>query len=416
MKNKIEIIEKSIWKYIEKYQIIFFFIIITTFSLILRIKLFNYPSGDYEMFLSPWFDELAEKGGLSALGQNIGNYTAPYMTILALLTYLPINSLISIKIVSTIFDFICAITVAKIVRTILKDNKNKDGIALLLYGITLFLPTVFLNSAYWGQADSIYTAFILISILFLIKEKYTRAFIFLGIASSFKLQFIFILPLYILLYISERKFSILQFLVSIIANIVMCIPSIIFGNSLSNCLKVYSEQVGTYNNYITLNFPNVYSIFFGSGTSHLIEVNNDLLGEIGIIFTIFIFILIAFAVLYKKVKFNDKKIIDFGLWSVLLCTFFLPHMHERYMFMGDILALVYFAYNKRKYYISIGIELISVYGYIHLLFSAFELEMKTMGIVFLITLVLYSKYMLEKYFLKIEKSKEVLEPNVDKMD
>ena len=191
-------IEEDIWIFIEKNKILIFFIIITALSVFLRISLYGFTFGDYDMFLEPWFYELKDGGGLWALNKNIGNYNAPYMTVLALLTYLPLSPLISIKTFSVIFDYICAIAVALISFEVLKGNKYRKMIALTLYGCVIFLPTVFLNSACWAQSDSIYTAFALLSLLFLIKKKYFRAFLFLGISFSFKLQFIFILPLYIL--------------------------------------------------------------------------------------------------------------------------------------------------------------------------------------------------------------------------
>ena len=192
--------EKRIWSFIEDNKFIVFLVIITILSIYLRVSMYSYYSGDYELFLKPWFDQLKANGGFAALKTQIGNYNAPYMTIMAFFTYLPFNPLFAIKTVSVFFDYICAIVVSIMTLDILKDNKEKEKIALLLYSAVLFLPTVFLNSACWGQADAIYTAFILISILCLFKKKYAWAFIFLGISFSFKLQFIFILPLYILMY------------------------------------------------------------------------------------------------------------------------------------------------------------------------------------------------------------------------
>ena len=388
-------LEKNIWNFVEKHKFIIFLIIVTILSIVIRINLYNYSYGDYELFLKPWFDELKDNGGLKALGLKIGNYNAPYMTILAMLTYLPVDSLISIKTVSIIFDYVCAIVGLLISLHLFKDNKR---LAFLIYSGILFLPTVFLNSACWGQADSIYAAFILISILCLFKEKYTAAFIFCGIAFSFKLQTIFILPLYILMYLSERKFSIFKFLWIVVAFIVMCMPSIIFGNSLSNCINTYIGQVGTYKEYITLNFPNFYGIFWGSSGEHLIYLTNELLPSIGIVFTMFIFVIVAYLVIDKKIKFDSRAIIEFALWSLLICTFFLPRMHERYLFVGDVLALLYLIYNKNKWYIAIGIELVSLYGYLYYLFSGFALEIQVVSIFYFVLFALYSKDMYKRYF------------------
>ena len=396
----------KIWEFIEENKISIFLFIITTLALLLRFSLFEYSSGDYEIFLEPWFDELKNFGGLYALCRNIGNYNAPYMTILALLTYIPVSSLVSIKLVSLIFDCVCAYTASRIALIIFKDSKHKEKIKLLVYSAVLFLPTVFLNSSCWGQADSIYTAFVLISLLFLIKQKYLRSFIFLGMAFAFKLQFIFILPLYILIYISERKFNIFHFFIPFIVNIVMCIPSIIFGNTFERCFGIYINQIGTYNQYATLNLPNVYSIFFDSTSSTLIETNG-MVSTAGLFLTVFVFIILAFLVYYKKVKFDTRAIIEFGLWSILISTFLLPHMHDRYMYMADILAIIYLLYNNKKYYIPIAIEVISLRGYVHLLFSAYGLNMQILGIVYLVLMVIYSKDMYTRYFKEDEKLPEV---------
>lgn len=394
MKN----VKEKIWEFIEKHQFLIFILIITIISLILRISLYHFDFGDYDMFLKPWFNELKENGGLKALNRDIGNYNAPYMTILALLTYLPISSLISIKTVSVIFDYICAIIIAKIALHLFRNHKEKNKIALLLYSAVVFLPTVFLNSSCWAQADSIYTAFVLISLLYLVKQKYGRAFIFLGIAFAFKLQTIFILPLYIWMYISERKFSIANFLWIIVMFVVMCLPSILFGNTIQHCFDVYVGQTTNYSQYITLNFPNIYGIFWGGANEHLVTTPNELVIKIGIIGTFAIFVLLAFLVLYKKVKFDGRALIEFGLWSLLICTCFLPSMHERYLFIGDILGLLYLIYNKDKYYIPLGIELVSLYGYLYFLFSGFALDMRVVSIFYFVIVILYSKEMFQRYF------------------
>ena len=393
--------KNKFWSFIEKNVYLIFFSIITTLSLLLRWKLLKYGGGDYDMFLKPWFDELKTNGGLKALGMSIGNYNLIYITILALLTYIPIDSLISIKLVSVIFDYICAITAMNICNELIKDNKHKNKISLLIYTAIILLPTVFLNSSYWAQSDSIYTAFVLISILYLIKKKYTKSFIYLGIAFAFKLQTIFILPLYILIYISERKISLKHFLIIPIVNIITCIPAMIFGRSFIDCMNIYINQTKEYNQFIVLNFPNFYSIFlkgYNKVNINLINTPNEDIKTIGIIITIAIFVVIAFLTFIKKVKFNNKAIIEYGLWSIMIATFFLPQMHDRYLYMGDIISILYLILNKKKYYLPITIELISLYCYTYLLFSGFAINISIVSIIYLIVIIIYSKDMYKDYF------------------
>lgn len=390
--------DNVIWDFVDKHHNFVFFAIITILAIIARILLLKYPSGDYTLFLGPWFNALKLNGGILGLSQSIGNYTPIYMTILSLLTYLPIDSLISIKIVSIIFEFVGAIAIMDIVKELLSDKKYKDKVSLLIYGLYLFLPTVLLNSAYWAQSDSIYTAFVLLSILYLIKKKYKLSIIFFGIAISFKLQAIFIFPLYVLMYIAERKIKFRYFLYIPLIIFIFSIPKVILSHDLLAGFRVYFDQAGTYSQYITLNFPNIYGIFFQGNGSNLINTPFKELGTIGIIGTFIILVALAYLVYTKKTKFDKNAIIEFGLLSILLTTFFLPQMHERYLFMGDVIALLYLIINTKKYYIPVIIEFISLNGYMYLLFSGFAINFSTLSIAFLVLIVLYTKDMYIKYF------------------
>lgn len=390
--------EKNIiWDFIDRNHQLIYFIIITMIAIMVRKLLINYNSGDYDMFLEPWFNELKQYGGLAGLAKNIGNYTPIYMTILALLTYIPVSSLITIKLVSIIFDFIGAYVVKKIVEELLKDKKYGNMIALLIYGICLILPTVLLNSAYWAQSDSIYTAFVLISIWFLIKKNYKIAILFWSIAFSFKFQAIFIFPLYVLMYISERKIKFRYFLIIPATVFILSLPKVIYSGDLLAGFRVYINQMGTYNEYITLNFPNIYSIFLNGGSNNLINTPLVELSIIGILITFAILVTLAYIVYIKKVKFDKNTIIEFALFLVLITTFFLPQMHERYMFMGDVIALLYLVINIKKYYVPILIQFISLNGYMYLLFSGFAINFSTLGIVFLTLIILFTKDMYIKY-------------------
>lgn len=389
---------EKIWDFIERKKFIIFFIIITAISIYARMALLSFVSGDMLSCLQPWFYTLKDNGGLLALDMEIGNYNAPYMTILALLTYLPIEPLVSIKMVSIIFDYVCALAVVKIVYSIFKSNKHKDCFALLAYAVVLFLPTVILNSACWGQADAIYVAFMLLSISYLIDEKYLKAFVFLGISFSFKLQFMFILPLYVLVFISKKKIPIYYFLLIPLVNAIMCLPAIIFGKSVMSCINVYIDQTSTYSRYLSMNFPGIYNIFFPTTYNNYVEAPNEFIAKVGTIVTLLVFAVMAFMVLYKKIKFDKQKIIEFGFWSVLVAVFLLPHMHDRYLFAGDILSILYYMYNKDKLYVPIGITLISMYGYTGFLFGRSDIPIQYMSIMYLVIVVMVTKDIYNKYF------------------
>ena len=88
--------EKKIIEFCEKHYILLGFIVISIMALLIRLSLFKFESGDYLMFLKDWFSYLKDNGGFLALKNYPGDYNAPYMTIMSLLTYIPITPLYSI--------------------------------------------------------------------------------------------------------------------------------------------------------------------------------------------------------------------------------------------------------------------------------------------------------------------------------
>ncbi|MDR0978723.1 MAG: hypothetical protein LBL91_02100 [Lachnospiraceae bacterium] len=393
---------KKVWDLIDKYKMQIFFVIFALLAVIIRVFFLESQSGDYNTYLKPWFDKLLADKGLLGIANYDGNYNMPYVIILAILTYLPIDSLISIKVVSIFFDFVCATFGALIVREIITD-KNKTLFSFLIFISILFLPTVVLNSAGWAQSDSIYAAFMLISLFFLVKEKYIKSFIFLGIAFAFKLQFIFILPVYILVYISKRNFPIWYFLFIPITEFIMCLPSILLGAPINSFITVYTDQASEYVDYVVLNLPNIHTLLFYND-SLLVVSPAEYIPKTSTLITIVIFIISAFIILYKKVKLNKVRIIEFALWSILVSCFFLPHMHERYLYAADIISIIYFAITKKNIYIPLSVNLISFISYANYLYGAVPIPFSYVAIFYLAIIIKFTKDIFKPIF--VEKVKE----------
>lgn len=327
--------EKKIIIFCEKHATEIFLVIITVLAAIARVCMFDYKSGDYLVHLSVWFDELKNAGGIKGLVNYKGDYNYPYVTIMAILTYLPFNSLYSLKTFSVIFDFLLAISAGSLTNLLSKDKKK----TIFVYSFVLFIPSVLFNGAMWGQCDSIYAFFVVLSLIYLLKEDYFKSFIFLGIAFSFKLQGILIIPVYIIYYVCKKKFSFLYFLLIPIINIILCIPSILVGVDIRNFFEIYLHQTNEYIGNLTLNFINIYSIFNGQP---------QILSKIGIIATIVICTLTLLYCIFKKPDFSDEQTFTLGMWFLIIETFILPSMHERYLFLGEALAVIYLLVYKKN--------------------------------------------------------------------
>src|SRR6476660_1511215 len=154
---------------------------------LLRRNGLRFVSFDMADFLIGWYDKLA-RNGFSELRTAFSNYTPPYLYLLFLMTktvgFLP--KVTAIKLPSMGFDFLNAILIYKILR--IKYSGGQRGTALIGASAFLVLPTIWLNSAYWGQADSIYSFFLLACLFFLMKDKPFIAMILFGISFAFKAQ------------------------------------------------------------------------------------------------------------------------------------------------------------------------------------------------------------------------------------
>lgn len=375
--------EKKTIESLEKHGMVLGYIFITIVALLIRYFMRNFKSSDYINFLSPWFDYIKNNGGLKALSNFPGDYNAPYMTIIALLTYIPFNKLWLIKGVSIFFDFTLAISSVLLVKQILNDKCNNKFILLLTYFAVLMLPTVVMNSAMWGQCDSIYATFIILSLFFLFKKKYIYSFIMLGIAFSFKLQFIFILPLYIVIYALEKKYSIFKFLLIPITNFIMCLPAIFFGMPLKKCVIIYAKQTQTYSKYLTLNFPNIYNIIGNK--------NVDIFYKIGVMITILICFFMLVYLIYKKIRLNNEKIITLALWFLVITTYFLPGMHERYLFVGEIISIIYLVIYRKNLPLVIFINISSMITYLRFLKGLSFEYMQIISIIYGIIIIYFTK-------------------------
>lgn len=317
----------------------------TVFGCYIRYALRDVVAGDYKMFFEPWVATLREAGGgfkgLSAEFEYV-DYTTPYLLILSFISICPLfNTLILMKMVSIFFDFVAAIAVGFIVY----DMTGKKQSGYMAYTVMLFVPTIVANSAMWAQCDIIFTSFVMLSLLYMLRDKPRISLIFYGVAFAFKLQTLFIAPLYLLLWV-KKKMKIQHFLWLPIVYFIGIIPSWIAGKNLWDLLTVYLFQAnGEMDIYkLSHKFPNVYQII---GTDSFLREYADA----GIYFTLAVLMVLMYYIAQKNFVFTKDLIIRMGMFFVMVVVFFLPHMHERYGILADVLSVIVAFSNPKKFYV-----------------------------------------------------------------
>ena len=208
-----------------------------------RIPLLSATSGDYIAFVSPWYDHLKNNGGFAAVGDNFSNYNPPYLYLLALMTYLPIPKIVAIKSISIFFDLVMAFFAYRLVAL-----RRPGWLPAVASTAILAAPTVVLNGADWAQCDSIYTAFCLGSMYFLLRRRPFWAAVFFGIAFAFKLQAVFFAPIAIIVLIVQRerlRRIVAAVVIAPIVFVAMLLPALVAGASVSELMAVYPNQISS---------------------------------------------------------------------------------------------------------------------------------------------------------------------------
>jgi Gpi18-like mannosyltransferase len=348
----------------------------------IRLSLVEWVSGDYLNFLKPWLQQIVDQGGWASLGNRIGDYTPPYLYLLTLLSYFPqANSsepyLLGIKIISIGFDLVLMVGVYLNAKLWLAKIHPLFPASIAI--IALFLPTVIINGSMWGQIDASYTGLSLIAIYFLQKQKPLAASIWYGIAFSFKLQAIFFLPVFIIYFWFLYRHKIYYVLIIPVVYYVLALPAILAGRSVVEITEIYFLQTQTYK-LLTLNMPNLYQWFPNQRYEDLSQM------AIGLFMVL---MAIQFLMmLLTKVTLTMKPLLLLAYWSVLMANFFLPAMHERYLFAADVLILVIVFQFKTKFYLLLATQAISLLAYTPYIFGMEPIRHEDVALGFAITLIL----------------------------
>lgn len=380
-------IEKKIINWIEKNYKIIFFLVISILGGFIRYMGRDFSNSDMNGCLIPWFNRFKEAGGLSGLSIQIGNYNLLYQTIIAFISNIDMNCIYLYKIVSIVFDYLLALSCAYIVCKLLDRDWKKDSFFYLVYTIILMLPTVVLNSGYWGQCDSSYVFFVIWAVYLIYVERYKMGFFMLGIAFAFKLQSIFILPAILFFYIAKKTFSILNFGVAIFSFWCSGLVAYFYGRGLLDCFSIYINQTDHFHRM----YMNVSSFWILFGNNYYDELH-----IFAIILTVVI-LGVGLCLILEKRKTMDmaENYLNTYCWCVWTAILFLPAMHERYTYMLDIMLIMLCFVNVRYILCAFVEVLLSILTYSHYLFGTGSVT-NTFAIVNLLAWAIFSVLILRE--------------------
>jgi Gpi18-like mannosyltransferase len=238
-----------------------------------------------------------------------------------------------------------------------KFSTQKSPYALF---VILLCPAIAINSVFWGQVDSIFVLFLMISLIFVIQNKLPLASVFFTISVLTKPQALIFAPLLLFPFLAETttakgwKTIGISAASAFMVMFLLCLP---FANTLNPfwIVEKIKSTMGAYK-YLSLNAFNMYFI---AGKNFIAEATalpaldlsaseaEKFWGAIKILVPVLVTAatgLIWWKSGFRQASvFNRAKIIFFSGFLIMFTVFMLtPEMHERYSFPA--LICLYFAF------------------------------------------------------------------------
>lgn len=352
--------------------------------IVARVSMLPAVSMDYHNFIHKWLISMSQMSFSSAVTTEIGDYNLPYLYFLVILSRFRYGWMVVVKAFSCIFDVILAYYVMKIAS--LKINNNK--ILALVFALTLAIPTVLLNGAFWGQCDSIYGAMCIASIYYALCDKGTKSIVMFSLAFAFKLQAIFIIPFLLICFILQ-KIKWYKLLIVPIIYILCMMPAIFLGRGLIDSLFVYVRQASQ-SQYamLTLNAPSVWMLFE--------DGSYQVLKWVGIMLAAVVSLAFVYLCYIYADRLETPQLVTVAYLTAFALPFFLPSMHERYFFIADVLSVLVFIYDRKKWYVPLVTVLASFAAYaIFLIIDAEYYNLRIFAVALLVVFVVVTKDFVE---------------------
>jgi Gpi18-like mannosyltransferase len=349
-------------------------------ALILRFLLIPFTNYDTDGY-SRWYDFIIRNGIHSALGQNFAIYTPPYLYLLSVAAVLKdlIPKIVAIKLIPIFFDLVNAVLIFNILR--LKYTRGK--IPYIGAATFLLAPTVIMNSALWGQVDSFYTCFLLMTVFFLLMDRPLPAMLTFGIALSVKAQAAFLGP-FLLLMALKKRIPWYAFGLVPLAYLAAMLPAMLAGRTLWDVLTVYLNQAAELQ-ILSHNAPNWY--IFVPQSTYPVSM------PIGMLITALVGIFWAIALRNSSIK--HENLLLAALVSVAITPFLLPKMHDRYFYPADVFSILLAFSAPQFWFIPICYQVIS--GLVYAIFLV-EADRSTMLILATQLNTIVIAYLLWKQF------------------
>ena len=246
---------------------------------------------------------------------------------------------------------ICDLAAGYLVYQLASKRFTSRG-AMLCCAAYVFNPAIIVNSAAWGQVDSVFTLAIVYMCYLFYQEKRVPAYFLFAAAILIKPQALILAPILIFVIIEQvfmRKPKLKAVMIELGLGLV-AIASMIavaFPFGLSRVIEQYGDTMGSYP-YASLNAYNLWTLLGQNWISQDSQFMFMSIRQWGMVFIVGIVLLAAF--IFFKMKDDKSKYFIVPAFISFAVFALSARMHERYMYPALILMLLAFLVKPKKEY------------------------------------------------------------------
>lgn len=171
------------------------------------------------------------------------------------------------------------------------------------------------------------------------------------------------------------------------------LPALLAGRPLWEMMAIYPLQAAEFGN-LSLGYPNLYLLLDG----HL----DTGLTKMIIVVVVATATLLGGYILARNTRVRVTP--GFIVWLTLACgvlyPFILPGMHSRFMYIGEVMAVVAAFYNPRAWWLAVGLNIVTLPGSINYIAQKnivdVELALPLMAVLIIATVTLFDRYYFRK--------------------
>ena len=380
-------------------------------AMLARVAMLDFVTADYRAFLSGWI-EAFRQGGARMLAENVGDYNLIYQYFLLIVSRLPFKDLYMIKWFSVAFDYALALGMMRAA-----GHYGGEKAKLPVLALMLVIPTVLLDGACWGQCDSVYVFFIVMSLYFLETDRPVFSAAMLAVSFAFKLQTIFFFPI-VLLGLIHGRYKLRHAAVFALTYVLTLAPAVLCGRPPLDALMVYVNQsMNQYYHRLVYGAPNLY-IFFplmelntkpaftwlrnikgidADGLSEYLDM--DLFPDLQHAALYACVMLTLILVIYWLMHYREvtpDMTLDMALLFAIFLPFVMPKMHERYYALADMLSVLYAVRHRNRRFMPLLVVGASFFSYLPYLTRQHAVDFRVYALMMLAALVIVARDVLGK--------------------